>query len=191
MQKQPEIVFRDIESSDAIRSKIEVRIERLERYTDDLIGCRVVVETPHKHQKQGRIYQVAVDLTVPGDEIVANRHPGDDHSHEDVYVALGDAFDAAERQLKEWAERRRGAVKEHATRPQGTISRLEPDEDHGFITPRTGSGHIYFHRNALIDAGLEDLEVGDPVEYHEEEGEKGPQASTVHVLSDTETVPGS
>lgn len=190
MQKEPEIVFRDIEKSDAVRDKIEDRIERLERYSDDLIGCRVVVETPHRHKHKGKIYKVSVEVTVPGDEIVANRHPEDDHSHEDVFVAVKDAFKAAERQLKEWAERRRGEVKKHDSLPRGTVSRLEPDEDHGFITPRLGSGHVYFHRNALVGGDFEELDVGTPVEYHEEEGEKGPQASTVHVVGEQGTVPG-
>lgn len=191
MQNEPEISFRDIEPSDAVRSKIQERIERLERYSDDLIGCRVVVGTPHKSKSKGRIYQVSINLEIPGKDLVANRHSEEDHSHEDIYVAIRDAFDAIERQLKEWSEKRRGQVKKHDSQPQGTVSRLEPDEDHGFITPRTGSGHVYFHRNAVLGADFEDLEVGTPVKYHEEEGDEGPQASTVHVLSDVETIPGS
>jgi ribosome-associated translation inhibitor RaiA len=38
---------------------------------------------------------------VPGKELVVSRDPGDVHAHKDVYVAIRDAFDAAERQLAE------------------------------------------------------------------------------------------
>ena len=169
MKKQPEISFRDIEPSPVVESKIQERIERLERYTDEIIGCRVV-----------------------GEDIFVSRNPEDDHSHEDIYVSIRDAFDAAERQLKKYAEQRRGQVKRHGEElPVGTVSRLFEDEHYGFITPRTGSGHVYFHANALVDAAFDSLEVGTQVRFHEEEGDEGPQASTVHVLSDQETVPGS
>ena len=195
MQKDPEVTFRDVEASDALRQKIDQRIARLERYVDEIIGCRVVVDTPHRHKKKGKIYRVSIDVTVPGDEIVVNRNPEDDHSHEDVYVSVRDAFEAAERQLKEYASRRRGDDKRHrgdsTSSTQGTVSRLFPEEDYGFITPRLGSGHVYFHANSLVDADFQEIEVGTPVRYHEEEGDEGPQASTVHVLGEQETVPGS
>jgi ribosome-associated translation inhibitor RaiA len=59
----------------------------------------VVVEAPHRQHKKGTLYHIRVDLTLPGEEIVVDRDP-DDHAHEDVYIAIRDAFEAVRRQLK-------------------------------------------------------------------------------------------
>ena len=190
MQQPPTISFRDIDASDAVEQKIRDRIERLERYVSEIISCRVVVETPHRHKKKGKIFKTSIDISVPGSEIVVNRNPEDDHSHEDIYVSIRDAFAAAERQLKEYAERQRGEVKSSARPPEGVVDRIFPDEGYGFIDPRTGGAHVYFHENAVVDASFEELEVGSPVRFVVEEGDEGPQASSVHVLSEQETVPG-
>ena len=72
------------------------------------ISYPVVVEAPHKHHHQGKQFNVRIDIGVPGNEIVVNR----DH-HEDVYVALRDAFDAAKRQLEDYARITRGYIKTH------------------------------------------------------------------------------
>jgi ribosomal subunit interface protein len=190
MKQAPSITFRDIDSSEAVESKLRKRIDRLERYSSEIISCQVVVETPHRARKKGKIYKVSIDLTVPGDEIVVNRNPEDNHSHEDVYVAIRDAFDAAERQLKEYAERRRGDVKRPNQPPPGVIDRLFPEEDYGFIDPKTGGAHVYFHRNAVVGESFDDLEEGTPVRFTEEAGDEGPQATSVHIISDASVVGG-
>ena len=71
----------------------------------------MVVEVPHKHHHQGQQFNVRIDIGVPGSEIVVNR----DHA-EDIYVALRDAFDAAKRQLEDYARKIRGDVKTHEPR---------------------------------------------------------------------------
>ena len=55
-----------------------------------------------------------------GNELVVDRDPTQDHSHEDPYVALRDAFDAMERRLESFTHRRRGEVKSHALPAVGT-----------------------------------------------------------------------
>jgi cold shock CspA family protein len=71
-------------------------------------------------------------------------------------------------------------VKAHEPAPHGRIARLDRAEGYGFIGTPDGR-EIYFHRNSVVNAGFDRLEEGDPVRFHEEAGEKGPQASTVHV----------
>src|SRR5690606_13269610 len=100
-----QIVFRHLDPSDAIEAKVRERAEQLERYADDIMSCRVVVEAAHKPRHRGRLYHVRVDLKVPGAEIVASREPEMDHAHEDVYVAIRDAFDAARRRLEDYERR--------------------------------------------------------------------------------------
>ena len=94
-----QISFRDISHSDVVEDRIREKVAKLETYTDRIILCRVVVEAPHRKHKKGTLYLIRVDLTLPGEEIVVDRDP-DDHAHEDVYIAIRDAFEAVRRQLK-------------------------------------------------------------------------------------------
>lgn len=103
-----QITIRGIEHSDALEKHIREKAGKLDEFFDRIMSCRVVVEVPHKHHQQGKQFTVRIDIGVPGSEIVVNRDHG-----EDVYVALRDAFDAARRQLEDYARRIRGDVKTH------------------------------------------------------------------------------
>ena len=110
MQIPLQITIRDMEHSDALESHIREKANKLDEFFSHVMSCRVVVEMPHKHHHQGKQFNVRIDIGVPGSEIVVNR----DHA-EDVYVALRDAFDAAKRQLEDYARKLRGDVKTHKT----------------------------------------------------------------------------
>ncbi|HYW91605.1 MAG TPA: ribosome-associated translation inhibitor RaiA [Gammaproteobacteria bacterium] len=178
MQLPLQITFRNMDASPAVESVIREKADKLERYYDSIMSCRVVVEASHRHHHKGNIYHVRVDLTVPNDELVVSREPHQDHSHEDLYVAIRDAFNAARRQLEEFARKQRGDVKAHVGPPEGEVILLSPEEDYGRI--RTAEGReIYFHRNSVLGDGFDGLAVGARVRFTEETGEQGPQASTV------------
>jgi ribosomal subunit interface protein len=181
MQVPLQIHFDDMDRSEAIEQAIREKLEKLERFAPDIVSCRVTVAAPHKHHRHGRLYHVAVDVRVPGGEVMANRDPGAHHSHEDVYVALRDAFNAAQRQLQDIVRIQRGKVKAHQPSPEGTIAELHAEQDFGRISTADGR-LVYFHRNSVIDADFDQLKVGMPVRFHEEEGAQGPQASTMHVI---------
>jgi ribosome-associated translation inhibitor RaiA len=104
-----------MEPSAAVETNIRERASKLERFCDKITSCRVTVEAPHKHHHKGNIYHVAVDIIVPDAEIVVSRTPEDNHAHEDVYVAVRDAFNSARRKLEDYEARRRGKVKNHPT----------------------------------------------------------------------------
>lgn len=108
MQRPLQITIRDIDHSEALEAHIRDKAKKLDEFFDHIMSCRVVVEMPHKHQHQGKQFNVRIDIGVPGNEIVVNR----DHA-EDVQVALRDAFDAAKRQLEEHAHKVHGNVKTH------------------------------------------------------------------------------
>ena len=108
MQIPLQITIRGFEHSDALETHIREKADKLDEFFDRIMSCRVVVEVPHKHHHQGKQFNVRIDIGVPGSEIVVNR----DHA-EDVYVALRDAFDAAKRQLEDYARKIRGDVKTH------------------------------------------------------------------------------
>lgn len=125
MQRDIQITFHDIEHSDAVESHIREKVKKLEHFYPQLTGCTVTVEQASRHKHQGRLFNVRVDLRVPGNEIAVNRD-----QHEDVYVALRDAFDAARRQLEDYARVQRGDVKHHEPtwHQKARTSQFEGDE---------------------------------------------------------------
>ena len=194
MQVPLQITFRHMDSSDAAAARICERTAELERLFDRITSCRVVVECRHPRHQQGNLFRVRVDLKVPGREIVVGRDPAAHHAHEDVYVAIRDAFDAARRLLEDHLRERRGEVKLHAVPDHGRIARLLPEQDCGFILSADGN-EIYFHRHSVTNGGFEKLAVGDEVRFVAQHSEsvEGPQASTVvplgkHHLPPTELV---
>lgn len=107
MQLPLQITFRDIPHSDALEQAVREKASKLEQYSDHITSCRVVIEAPHKHQHKGHHYQVKLDIMVPGREIVVKRDPGDNDAHEDAYVAIRNAFEAAGRQLRDYHSKQR------------------------------------------------------------------------------------
>jgi ribosomal subunit interface protein len=179
MQVPLQVVFRNMQPSAALETKIRERADELEQFYPSIISCRVSVEEQHKHHHQGNLFHVRVDLRVPGAELVASREPGEHHAHEDVYVAVRDAFDALRRQLEDHSRRRRGDTKTHEAPQHGRIAEVNPE--YGTIATADGR-FVYFHRNSVVDADFDKLDVGAEVRFVEEPGEEGPQASTVHVI---------
>lgn len=174
-----QVTFRDMNPSDAVEERIRERAIRLGRFGDEILSCRVVVETPHRHHHQGRLFHVSIDLTTRGGEIVVNRDHGDNHSHEDAYVAIRDAFDALERRLHDYQAKRRGRVKTHEEAlGVARVARLNAEEGYGFLGTADGR-EIYFHENAVKNGGFSGLTVGAPVHFVEEPGTDGPQATVV------------
>jgi len=113
MQIPLQITIHDVEHSEALETHIRDKAKKLDEFFSHIMSCRVVVGVPHKHHTQGKQFNVRIDIGVPGSEIVVNR----DHD-EDVYVALRDAFDAAKRQLEDYARKHRGDVKTHEQKRQ-------------------------------------------------------------------------
>jgi ribosomal subunit interface protein len=196
MQVPLQITFRHMDTSEAVAARIRERAEELERFFDRVISCRVVVECPNPRRQQGNLFRVRVDLNVPGREISVGRDPAAHHAHEDVYVAIRDAFDTTRRLLEDYAREARGDVKLHAVPDHGRITRLLPGQDCGFILSADGN-EIYFHRNSVTNGGFDKLAVGDEVRFVAQRAEsaEGPQASTVvplgkHHLPPVEAVRG-
>lgn len=178
MQLPLQITFRGMGQSDAVEANIRERAEKLERFAGHITSCRVIVEAPHKHHIKGGHFSVKIDITLPGEEIVASRHPEKRRAHEDVYIAIRDAFQATRRQLEDYVRRRRSDVKKHEAPPHGAISELYANN--GLIETSDGR-EVYFHRNSVLNADFDTLAIGTRVHFAEEMGEKGPQASSVHV----------
>jgi ribosomal subunit interface protein len=175
MQVPLEISTRLIELTPDLEADLRRRAAKLERFYDRITSCRIAVERPSNHHQEGGPYRVRLDITVPGSELIAKKEV------EDLPTAIRDAFQAAERQLEEWTDRRRGDVKTQVLPPEGRVVRLFVDEGFGFIAGPDGR-EIYFHRNAVLEPGFESLTEGAQVRFAEEQGFEGPQASTVSLV---------
>jgi ribosomal subunit interface protein len=177
MQSPVQVTFRDIQPSTAVSEHIERRAAKLETFFDGITKCHVVVEAPNHSHRHGAKYHVRIDLHVPGKELVVTRNP--EERKEDLHAAVDDAFGDAERVLEEYAHQLRGAPRTHQRPPHGLVAKLFPDRGYGFIEAEDGR-EIYFHRNSVLGTSFDKLHVGSKVRFAEEDGDKGPQASTVH-----------
>jgi ribosome-associated translation inhibitor RaiA len=103
-----QITFRHMESSPAVETRVRELTDHLGTFSDRIQSCRVVVDSPHRHHHQGKVFNVKVQLALPGDDVVVDMERPDRDGHEDVYVVLRDAFDAARRQLQQRMSALRG-----------------------------------------------------------------------------------
>ncbi|MBT8125518.1 MAG: HPF/RaiA family ribosome-associated protein [Gammaproteobacteria bacterium] len=129
MQSPVQITFRGFEHSDFVEEKIREKAKKLDHYYPHISHCRVVIEAEHHRHHQGNLYDVRIDITVPDKEIVVSRKKHDNHAHEDAYVAIRDAFNAARRQLEDYARVHRGDVKSHEISSRGSQAKRSFPED--------------------------------------------------------------
>ena len=179
MQIPLQITFRGIPHSDAVEAKIREKASKLDRFHSHIMSCRVAVEAEHHRHHQGNQYHIRIDITAPRKELVTSREHHDKKAYEDIYVAIRDAFNVATRQLEDYARIQQGKVKTHDLQSPGTVIRILPEKDHGFIEAEDGH-EIYFHRNSVVGSGFDSLQVGDEIRYIEETDDLGPQASIVY-----------
>jgi ribosomal subunit interface protein len=109
-----QLTFHDLDPSDAIAEYTRKRAGKLTRFYDRITSCRVAIESPHRHHLHGRQFRVRIDIGVPGTELVIGRGLGERHPHDDVYAAIDDAFDDAQRVLADHARRLRDSRRPRA-----------------------------------------------------------------------------
>jgi cold shock CspA family protein/ribosome-associated translation inhibitor RaiA len=184
MQVPLEIAFRDNTKSDSVETVIREKVAKLHKICGYMTSCHVVVAKPQEHQSTGNPYRVRVDIRVPpGHELVIKREPGEGEMHEPLESVVRDVFDSAWRSLKELTEKQRGDVKKHSEQEATAIvEEIVRDEHHGFLRSIDGR-RIYFHANSLLNVDFDNLRLGASVHFDSEMGDDGPQATSVHVIS--------
>ena len=119
-----ELSFHNLESSDALKEAVRGHVTKLEQFHDHIIGCRVVIEMPHRSQKaSGNPPDVHIVVRVPGKEIVVSKelaHNGHKKAATDAYAVLDNAFAVAQHQLKAYRRVLHGDVKYKSGEPRGT-----------------------------------------------------------------------
>ncbi len=100
MSNEFQVVFHNIDQSPALIENVNKRIEKLQRFSNDIIGGRIVLDSPHNNHHKGKVFSVTVEIHTANKEVIVRQGQHDKPAHEDIYVAVRDAFNAAERQLK-------------------------------------------------------------------------------------------
>jgi cold shock CspA family protein/ribosome-associated translation inhibitor RaiA len=178
-----EISYHQVERTAELDDLVRLQLEKLERGFRHLSSCRVALEQSQHGRHVANPYRVRIDLTVPpGHEVVVNYETKDNRVAQSLPAVLRAAFSVARRQLQKLSELQRSDVKSHPEQETSAmVVRLFPEDDYGFL--RTIDGReIYFHRRSVLNGDFIRLEVGTGVRYAEEEGDEGPQASTVEIV---------
>lgn len=99
-----DIEFNGLERSEAIATHIEEKVAKLKKLFERMSNCRVVIEVPHRNPARAtksKVYRVKLEISIPAHKpILVTHERDDDHTHDDIMLAIRDAFAAAERQAK-------------------------------------------------------------------------------------------
>ncbi len=182
MQTPVELEFQEMAVTPAIQEVIEGQVKKLEERYGRITACRIVVKGPGNRHQTGGLYDINIRMALPdGREVNVGRTPKQDERHSDLSFAINDAFKRARRRLQDNARRMEGMIKSHEGQPTGTVVRIDPAGEFGFLRSNDGA-EIYFHRNSVLGGEFSELAVGSRVAFADEIGEKGPQATTVKLL---------
>ena len=178
-----QVIFHDVQRSQWVEDYITERAERLGRFASDITSCRVTLAQEQASRHKGNRYSVLVEVRVPPQHDLAVRKQKDIVDMQQQLPALINlAFGAIERQLKKTTELRRHEEKSHNGQPHGMIERLF-DEGYGFIRALDDNRQVYFHRTSVLHGDFERLAVGAEVRFSPEDGDEGPQASSVQLIA--------
>jgi ribosome-associated translation inhibitor RaiA/cold shock CspA family protein len=188
MQVPLEIAFHNLESDPRAEQEIRDHAQRLEAIFERLISCRVRVDQRANNAKRTIPPVVRIELGVPGHKDIVVAHEPDHLQRKfqsaDLFNAINEAFNIAERRLSEFkdrlSDRTAPLTHEAAHEFSGQIAEMPKGEDFGFLMTKEG-GLLYFHRNSVLTGDFDKLRRGDAVTYVEQMGDNGPTASKVRV----------
>ncbi|ATR81936.1 ribosomal subunit interface protein [Pseudomonas sp. FFUP_PS_473] len=101
---QVNISGHQVEVTEALRTYIGEKLERVERHFDKITNVQVILEVEKLKQK------IEATLRIPGGEVVANAE------HEDMYAAIDLLADKLDRQLKKHKEKQQALLQGAAAR---------------------------------------------------------------------------
>jgi cold shock CspA family protein len=176
------ISFRGLTKSAIAEELIRIKAGKLAE-SFPLSRCSVSVERTQKHPSEGQPFRVRLDMTVPpGHKLSVVRQETEGEMHTSLTTEIINAFDAAEQQLKKLKEKMRGDVKHHPQQEvTAMVNELHAEEGWGFLMTIDGR-RIYFHKNSVLHGEFNRLAIGTGVNFSEELGEKGPQATSVRII---------
>ena len=183
MQTPPEVIFHDVDRSPWVETYIGERVQRLDRFADGITSCRVSLTQEQASHHKGNRYSVMVEVRMPPNHDLAARKAKLIRDMPTQLPALINlAFGAIERQLKKTAQLRRGEVKQHHDGQLHGIVEKVFDEGYGFLRALDDGRQVYFHRNSVLHDDFETIAAGTEVRFTPQEGDDGPQASSVQIV---------
>jgi hypothetical protein len=96
-----QLTFKGLDQSGAVEVFVHELHGRLARAGANLGRCDVVIEVPHRYEREGARFHVGIELVADGHELAVSRDPDDFDGHDDVYRALIEAFATAHRRVEE------------------------------------------------------------------------------------------
>jgi cold shock CspA family protein len=183
MQVPLELSFRGVERTAEREDLIYEKVEKLELVCKTITSCRVAVEQPQESQQTGNQLLLRVEVRIPRhNEVIVSQKVDADEAAEPFSRLVRQTFQTVQRQLREVTEKQRGQVKPVATVDEvAIVSKLFADRDYGFLETMDRR-EVYFHRHSVLNDDFDRLEIGTGVRFVEEEGDRGPQASTVAII---------
>jgi len=184
MQVAPEVIFKGLDRSPWVEGYVAERLQHLEKFSPDITRCHVTLAREQSSHRKGNRYSVMVEVRVPRQHDLAVRKQKDIRDMDTQLPAvINQAFGAIEKQLKKTVALRRHDEKMHDGQPRGMVEKVFAEEGYGFIRTLEADRQFYFHRNSVLHDDFERLTVGTEVRFTPEQGEQGPQATSVQVLS--------
>jgi len=93
------LTFHHIDRYGAVEERARKLGHHLARLNERITHCHITLQGPDDPDGGGAQYLVKIDLMVPGAQILADSLHVDGAGHQDIYLALRDAFNNAKRQL--------------------------------------------------------------------------------------------
>ena len=112
-----EVHFHGLEKSEAMEARVREKVEKLRRHFDRMTACRVVLEAPHRNPAKPKVFQVKIEISVPGRQpLIINHEREGAHAGEDLSLAIRDAFESATRRVDEVAAKFTDRAKQERNR---------------------------------------------------------------------------
>ncbi len=193
-----QVTFRNLKEVAGLEDLIQKEAAKLERFYDRISSCRVVVERS-QHATSGKLYHVRIDLGLPQGELVVKHMPTlhgtlqdqkqaksrreaeSDLAHKTPEFAIRDAFHQMRRRLQDYDRKQDFSIKTIQKMPEATVKEIFPERGYGFLAT-ADEQVLYFNKAAVLNGHFNRLRPGTRVQFAEEPGEKGPQASTVKIV---------
>ena len=193
-----QVTFRNMDDATGLEDLVQKEAAKLDRFYDRISSCRVVVERPQR-AGSGKLYHVRIDLGLPKGELLVKHAPTLHGSLQDAKAersrkeakavldhktpqrAIHEAFHEMRRRLQDYSRRQTGFVKSTRKMAQGTVREIFPDGGYGFLET-ADDRRVYFNKASVLDGYFGRLRSGSKIQFAEEMGDNGPQATTVKVV---------
>jgi cold shock CspA family protein len=190
-QLVPEIIFNAVDRSEWVENYVADRLRKLERFAQGITRCHVALKQEQGSHRKGNVYSVTVEVRIPPQhDLAATKQMEIVDMTTQLPAVINAAFGAIERQVKKTAALRRNEQKVRVADGQahGIVEKLFAEDGYGFLRTLDDNRQVYFHRNSVLNDDFERLVVGAEVRFSEVEGDEGPQASSLHVVSKAPTI---